>query len=76
MTRKPDRIIIDNNTDPVFQRGGSVPLHLEEDVKATLNRDVSLGIIKKLPVNTLTEWCARQMTGQSAGMGVSVEKSP
>ena len=33
-----------------------VPIHLKEDVKASLNRHVNLGIIEKLPLNTLTEW--------------------
>ena len=36
-----------------------MPIHLEEDVKAILDRDISLGVIKKLPVNTQTKWCAR-----------------
>ena len=32
-----------------------------EEIKAGLDRDVSLGVIEKLPVNTPTDWCARMV---------------
>ena len=61
MTSNPVKITIHKDANPVFEKGGTVPVHLEADVKAGLDRDVSLGIIEKLPVNTPTEWCARMV---------------
>ena len=61
MTGEPVKIMIQEDANPVFEKGGTVPVHLEADVKAGLNRDVSLGVIEKLPVNTPTEWCARMV---------------
>ena len=61
ISNKPVKITIQEDANLVFQKGGTVPVHLEEDVKAGLDRDVSLNVIKKLPVNTPTDWCARMV---------------
>ena len=71
MTGHPVRIMVKDDAEPVFQKGGSVPIHLEKDVKASLNRDVSLDVIEKLLVNTPTEWCARMViTPKQNGAGI------
>ena len=39
-----------------------VPLHWEEKVKRDLERDVSLGVIEPVPLNTPVTWCHRMVT--------------
>ena len=39
-----------------------VPLHWEEKVKRDLLRDVSLGVIEPVPLNTPVTWCHRMVT--------------
>ena len=34
-----------------------VPIHWQEEVKRGLERDVEIGVLEKVPVNTPTEWC-------------------
>ena len=71
MTGHPVRITVEDGAEPVFQKGKSVAIHLEKDVKASLDRDVNLGVIEKLPVNTPTEWCARMViTPKPNGAGI------
>ena len=53
------RITLKDNAVPVFHKSGSVPAHLVEKVRANLDRDEKLGVIRRLPQNTPTEWCAR-----------------
>ena len=55
MTGKPVKIMIQEDANPVFQKGGTIPVHLEEDMKVGLDRDISLGVIEKLLVNTPTD---------------------
>ena len=38
-----------------------VPAHWTEQVKADLDRDVALGIIEPVPLNTVSTWCARMI---------------
>ena len=38
-----------------------VPAHWTAQVKADLDRDVALGIIEPVPLNTVTTWCARMV---------------
>ena len=53
---------------PAFAKDDWAPLkftlkpaavHWEEDVKHQLARDVELGILEKVPLNTPTVWCHR-----------------
>ena len=39
-----------------------VPLHWEEKVKRDLERDVSLGVMEPVPLNTPVTWCHRMVT--------------
>ena len=39
-----------------------VPLHWEEKVRRDLLRDVSLGVIEPVPLNTPVTWCHRMVT--------------
>ena len=38
-----------------------VPLHWEKRVKQDLDRDVALGVIEPVPLNTPVTWCARMV---------------
>lgn len=38
-----------------------VPIHYQEEVKKGLDRDVSLGVLEKVPVNTPVEWLHRMV---------------
>ena len=55
-------IITDKDAKPVaFHTPVKVPLHWSDQVKKDLDRDVSLGIIEPVPINTPTTWCARMV---------------
>ena len=55
-------IITDKDAKPVaIHTPKKVPLNLTEQVKRNLDRDVSLGIIEPVPINTPTTWCARMV---------------
>ena len=59
---EPMPIITDKNAKPVaFHTTTKVPLHLTEQVKRDLDRDVYLGIIEPATINTSTTWCARMV---------------
>ena len=38
-----------------------VPIHYQTEVKKGLDRDVALGVLEKVPVNTLVEWLHRMV---------------
>ena len=38
-----------------------VPLHWEEKVLRDINRDVALGVLERVPLNTPTTWCSRMV---------------
>ena len=40
---------------------GTIPTHWATDVKSGLDRDVRLGVIEKVPVNTPVQWCSRML---------------
>ena len=56
---------------PIFTDDGATPVaahipinvhaHWTERVKADLDRDVALGIIEPVPLNTESTWCARMV---------------
>ena len=55
-------IFIDEGATPVAAHTPiQVPAHWTAQVKADLDRDVALGIIKPVPLNTVTTWCARMV---------------
>ena len=39
----------------------TVPVHYEAKVKADLDRDVALGVLEEVPLNTPSTWCARMV---------------
>ena len=39
-----------------------VPLHWEDKVKRDLERDVALGVIEPVPINSPVTWCSRMIT--------------
>ena len=50
---------IDPGAKPVVVAKASlVPVHWIEKVRADLERDMALGVIKRVPVNTLVTWCS------------------
>ena len=55
-------IITDKDAKQVaFHTPIKVLLHLSEQAKRDLDRDISLGIIEPVPINTPTTWCARMV---------------
>ena len=62
MKGDPLHIITDPAAMPVATHSPiPVPLHWEERVKQDLERDVALGVIEPVPVNTPVTWCARMV---------------
>ena len=62
MKGDPLPIITDPATMPVATHSPiPVPLHWEERVKQDLDRDVALGVIEPVPLNTPVTWCARMV---------------
>ena len=58
----PLRLHVDPEAKPVaVHQPAQVPLHWEEKVKGALDRDVRLGVIEPVPVNTPSEWCSRMI---------------
>ena len=61
-TSPPLRLFMDKETTPVAVHSpASVPLHWQAAVKAGLERDIRLGVIERVPVNTPTTWCSRMI---------------
>lgn len=69
MTGEPLRIYVDPAAKPVaIHNPASVPLHWKDQVKLDLDRDVRIGVLEKVPVNTPAIWCSRMVvTGKSNG---------
>ena len=58
----PLRLFVDKDATPVAVHSpASVPRHWEAQVKAGLDRDVRLGVLERVPVNTPTTWCSRMI---------------
>lgn len=62
MKGPPLRLSIDPNAKPVAHHTPlSVPLHWMESVKAGLDQDVRLGVIRPVPIGQPTSWCHRMV---------------
>ena len=62
MQGAPLSIFTDPKTRPVAAHSPiPIPLHWADQVKADLDRDVALGIIEPVPLNTEVTWCARMI---------------
>ena len=58
----PLRLFVDEKAKPVaVHTPAAVPLHWDAQVQAGLDRDVRLGVIERVPVNTPTTWCSRML---------------
>ena len=61
-TSPPLRLFLNENATPVAVHSpAAVPLHWDKMVTDGLERDVRLGVIERVPVNTPTTWCSRMV---------------
>ena len=61
-TDKPLELFVDLSIKPVaIHKAAIVPIHLKARVKADLDRDVCLGILEKVNLNTPVKWLSRMM---------------
>ena len=62
MTSPPLALSIDPNATPKpCHNPIPVPVHWQEEVKRGLDRDVALGVLKKVPLGTPVTWCHRMV---------------
>ena len=62
MTGKPMDIVFNEEATPFCVHTPiKVPIHWKKDVKAGIDKDVSLGVIEPVPQNSHVEWCARMV---------------
>ena len=58
MESVPMRLMVDPSAEPVAHHTPiPVPLHWQEDVKAGLDQDVSLGVLEPVPTGEPITWC-------------------
>ena len=58
----PMRLMIDPDVEPVAHHTSvPIPLHWQEDVKAGLDHDVSIGVLEPMPVGEPVTWCHRMV---------------
>ena len=61
-TSPPLRLFVDETARPVaIHTPAAVPVHWAAQVHAGLERDVRLGVIERVPVNTPVRWCSRML---------------
>ena len=60
MEGAPMRLMVDPNAKPVAHHI-PVPPHWQTDVKASLDQDVSLGVLEPVPVREPVTWCNRMV---------------
>ena len=69
----PLRLFMDPNATPVaIHSPAAVPRHWEDSVKAGLERDIRLGVIERVPVNTPTGPEKHREHGSSAPRKVDI----
>ena len=62
MQGEPLNIVMNKSARPVASHiPAPVPIHWQEEVKSGLDRDVEIGVLEKVPVNTPTEWLHRMV---------------
>ena len=62
MQGEPLEIVMKKSARPVASHIPTpVPIHWQEEVKSGLERDVEIGVLEKVPVNTPTEWLHRMV---------------
>ena len=61
-TEQPSRLFIDQKVKPVaIHRAAVIPIHFKATIKADLDRDVRLGILEKVDVNSPLRWLSRMI---------------
>ena len=62
-TDKPLRLFVDPAVKPVaIHKAAIIPIHLKARVKADLDRDVRLGILEKVDINSPVKWLSMHVT--------------
>jgi hypothetical protein len=62
MDRPPMRLMVDLDAEPLAHHTPvPVPIHWKEEVKAGLDQDVRLGVLKPVPVGEPVTWCHRMV---------------
>ena len=69
MSGEPLRLHMDPEARPTaIHTSAPVPIHWHDKVKQDLDRDVRIGVLEKVPVNTPSIWCSRMVvTAKSNG---------
>ena len=61
-TEQPLELFVDPNVKPVaIHKAAVIPIHLKAAGKADLDRDVRLGILEKVNVNSPVKWLSRMI---------------
>ena len=61
-TDRPLQLFVDPSVKPVaIHKAAIIPIHLKARVKADLDRDVRLGILEKVDVNSPVKWLSRMI---------------
>ena len=56
------KLMVEKNATPVAHHTPvPVPIHWQEQVKADIDRDVSLGVLEPVPVGEPVTWCHRMV---------------
>ena len=59
---KPLKLFVDPTVKPVaIHKAAIIPIHLKARVKADLDRDVRLGILEKVDINSPVKWLSRML---------------
>ena len=62
MRGSPLRLFVDKSVKPVaIHKAAIIPIHLKARVKADLDRDVRLGILEKVDINSPVKWLSRML---------------
>ena len=61
-TEQPLQLFFDPMIRPMaIHKAAVIPIHLKAAVKADLDRDVRLGILEKVDLNSLVKWLSRMI---------------
>ena len=64
---EPLRLFTDEKIKPnAVHTPSPIPVHFREEVKAQLDRDIRLGVLEKVPLNTPVTWCSRLVVATKA----------
>ena len=67
MTGEPLRLFMAADSKPTAVHSAApVPIHWQAKVKMDLDRDVRIGVLEKVPVNTPSTWCSRMVVTAKA----------